>query len=782
METSATLALQWVSRWLLRLAIFLTPLFFLPITPDKLELHKYFLLYACVLLSLLCWLGRAVMLKNLAIQRTPLDTTLAGLWVLFLVISFFSQDRYLSFFGDFSQLGLSFVGVSVFIIFYFLVVQYTTDIAEALKSVYALLAAGALSAAYFIVTILKIITPPPSLLPGINVVHGSNIIFGTWLAIMVLWSLAFLIMKHSSVTRDLLMVAVLLLSGTAVVLLGFKLVWIAVAIGLCLLLVSFLSYADEIRRGWLSVTFALFIAALLFIFLDFNQFFTVSLPVEVTLSQGSSWAIAKSTLTAGMKNFLLGTGPATFSYDFSRYRPEFMNTNFAWDVRFGQAASIALEWITVHGALVSLSFTVLILLTLGTIGAVWLNQLRELRERRSFLSDLQTWQGSATSPLFFWGLAASWVTVTVVAGLTHFGASHWVLWWLLLALLMCVGAFVSRVPLAKSTFSLKMAPQYVMLISFGFILLFTVMLVLGIYLGRFYEAEILYSRSLSEPPEVKIGTLERAIALNSHRPIFQLALADTFLSQAAAVAGRGNDPGQVYQFVAVAVGAAKQATDIAPNNVATWEFLSTMYANARAVAPEANSWLVTSLDRAVELEPTNPLFYVGLGNAKLVAKQYEAAVKDFEKAIELKPDYLLGYVRLALAKESQGNLDGAIATMEKGLPHGLQNAEYLFQTGRLYFNRHKQNDYPLAELAFRRALGINQNYSDALYGLALLYEATNHRPEAGQLFRRVLELNPGNKEVQQHITALAPVPAAPAQTESAVPIPPAPILPKAKKR
>ncbi len=237
--------------------------------------------------------------------------------------------------------------------------------------------------------------------------------------------------------------------------------------------------------------------------------------------------------------------------------------------------------------------------------------------------------------------------------------------------------------------------------------------------------------------------------------MFHLTLADSFITKAAEVANRVNDVNQVSNLVASAVQATRLATEKAPNNVATWEFLANMYGTARPFAPEANNWVITSLEKAVALEPTNPTFYVTLGNAKLVEKRYSEAKDDFEKAISLKPDLLMAYVRLAVLKEAQNDLNGAVAGMERGLSYGRQDAGYVFQLGRYYFNRAQKGDYGLAELAYRRAIALNPNYSDALFGLALLYEKTNNKGPALELYRRVLQLNPGNKDIKKKIDQLS---------------------------
>jgi tetratricopeptide (TPR) repeat protein len=241
-----------------------------------------------------------------------------------------------------------------------------------------------------------------------------------------------------------------------------------------------------------------------------------------------------------------------------------------------------------------------------------------------------------------------------------------------------------------------------------------------------------------------------------------LGLADAILGQAIEMSKQNATAENVSQYLAAAVNAAKKATDIAPKNVATWEFLSNMYINARLVTTEASAWALSSLGKAVELEGNNPLFYISSGNIKLMDKRYSEAKEDFEKALSLKSDLLVGYLRLAVLSETQNNLNGAVAAMEKGLSYGgANNAEYLVNLGRYYFNRAAKNDYSMAELAFKKAISLNANYSDALYALAYLYEREGLASQALELYKRVLELNPGNKDLINKVGNLnsAPPPA-----------------------
>lgn len=755
MNTVTARILDSITKLSLYLAIFLMPVFYLPFTDEKLELNKYFLLYFLVFVSLLCWLGLSILKKGFEIRRTPLDIPLLTIWVLYFLATLLSQDKFLSFFGDFSFLGLSFFGLSVFLVFYFLIVQNLSKISQILGAVYLFLFGGTLSAVYFLLFNFKLFDWP-DFLPKFGLVNGSNTLFGVYLAVIFVMSLAFLTVKKRELVLDIFFLLCTLISLTALVVLGFKLVWIITAAAIFLMLVFFLTYADKVRTIWTSVAFAIFVISLMFMFLGVPQFLTVSLPLEVSLSSNVSWQIASDTITAGAKNFLFGTGPGTFLFDFSQYRPIDFNNNFAWNIRFRQSYNSAFDWFMTTGVLGALAMSFLILMVLGLIISTWLKHLSELRGKKKTMETEETSVGFFhKSPLIFWGLVGAWLTLLISFFLMSFGAVHWLAFWLLLGLIVGASAHLSKIELPVWKFSLKTTPQYALATSFGFILFFTAIIVMAIYLGRYFTAEVVFAKSFNKPLDQRISDLSKAVEWSPHRILFQLTLADAFLNKAGEIANNTNDMNQVAPLVASAVQAARNATDQSPNNVATWEYLSNMYASARAFAPEANNWTMGSLEKAIALEPTNPTFYVALGNAKLLEKRYTEAKEDYDKAIALKPNFLMAYVRLAFLEEMKNNLSGSVAILEKGLNYGIQDPGYVFQLGRYYFNRAQKGDYAMAEAAFRKAVILQPNYSDAIFSLGLLYEKVGNTGAALEMYRKVLDLNPGNPDIKKKINGLS---------------------------
>ena len=110
-----------------------------------------------------------------------------------------------------------------------------------------------------------------------------------------------------------------------------------------------------------------------------------------------------------------------------------------------------------------------------------------------------------------------------------------------------------------------------------------------------------------------------------------------------------------------------------------------IYRDIRGVVAGATDWSIKSFERAIELEPTNPVFHTELAKLYLATNRSEQAREQFEKALEKKADYADALIQLALMPEKEGDVSGAINQMEELAVRYPLIAEISFQLGRLYF-------------------------------------------------------------------------------------------------
>ena len=328
-----------------------------------------------------------------------------------------------------------------------------------------------------------------------------------------------------------------------------------------------------------------------------------------------------------------------------------------------------------------------------------------------------------------------------------------------MALAFLVGSDFAKKEGTTFELSLKTMPQYTLVSSFVYILIFALITVLMIFLGRFYTAEVYKAKAVkytSVGNHAKAASaMFSAVGLNPNYSRYYLDLASAYIGMATVESQKENaDQQAVANLVASAVNQAREATNLAPNDAAAWDFLSTMYATARPLSSNANSFVISALEKAIALEKTNPQLYLELGKAKVLQKDFKGGRDALEKAIALKQNYVLGYSTLSQLDELEGKGNEAIEHMSVAAALSPNDPTLLFNLGRLYYNRAKQDDLVRAEQLFILALQANPNYSDALWSLGVLYERKGRTAEALSLYKQVQKLNPDNAEVQKKIGSL----------------------------
>jgi TolB-like protein/Tfp pilus assembly protein PilF len=176
---------------------------------------------------------------------------------------------------------------------------------------------------------------------------------------------------------------------------------------------------------------------------------------------------------------------------------------------------------------------------------------------------------------------------------------------------------------------------------------------------------------------------------------------------------------------------------------------------ATAIADALRATLSTEEQELLDTIPTENMaaleayFHGKQRMAKRSSAALAEAVDHFNRAIELDPSFALAYVGLADSYIMQVEYSGlpldemtekAQAATDKALALDDRLAEAYTSLGGIEHNR---NDYEAAEAAFQRALELNPNYVTAYhwYGL-LLGEPLGRRDEALELIKMAAELDP----------------------------------------
>ena len=81
----------------------------------------------------------------------------------------------------------------------------------------------------------------------------------------------------------------------------------------------------------------------------------------------------------------------------------------------------------------------------------------------------------------------------------------------------------------------------------------------------------------------------------------------------------------------------------------------------------------------------------------------------------------------------------------------MVDPEVYYDQGRIYFSR---KNYDLAINKFSQVIKHIPNHSNALYSMGLALEELGEKEEALKYFKKVLELNPNNEEIEKQIQSL----------------------------
>jgi len=106
----------------------------------------------------------------------------------------------------------------------------------------------------------------------------------------------------------------------------------------------------------------------------------------------------------------------------------------------------------------------------------------------------------------------------------------------------------------------------------------------------------------------------------------------------------------------MAINEAKKGVRLAPNNVLSWTSLAQIYQSLMGVAKDADGWTIATYQKAISLDPTNPILLIDLGNIYTALKRWDEAKTTFERAIPLKQDYANIYYNIANMYKLEGNI------------------------------------------------------------------------------------------------------------------------------
>lgn len=762
--------LGWIVDGCLYAAVVLVPLFFLPFSPDVLELNKQTLLIVLTSIAALAWVGQAVSLRTFALARSWLHLVVAVFAIGSLVAALFSTDRYLSLVGNFGQMQWPFASILALSVFYLITANVVKGTTKLYHLILAFLASSTLVG---ILGFLQLVGVHPfwwagdfAKAAGFNTIGTINS-FGVYLTVPLILAASLTVLGcrdracilgkkgTKSVSAKVLVWAALAVPLIAAIAIDYWVIWASILFGTALLVVIPVVRSRRIDHSMkLIVPGALLVISI--VLLIFRAPLNLNLPSEVSPSPAASWSIARQTL---QDHPLFGSGPGTWIYDYAKYRSVAVNLSQFWTVRFERGISAFLTLLASVG-LVGMALWLILILS-----AVIKSAGHLALERND-----DAWQAYLT-------VFTGWATVTFTAFFYNYNVAHQFVFWFLLALLAaltCRGAL---------TWDMKSSVVNSAIVSLLFLFLCVAVVSVLWLSGQRLVAEAKFMNAVTEyragkPIQNSIDALQSAVSLNRWNDTYERNISQAYLIRASRELAAQADPDRTKKAnasVVAAVDSAKHTTEISPGNVNNWANFALVLQSIASFTKGADERAIAMYQEALAREPNNPEFTNEIGKLHLlrsdayrvqlqssdealkkeaeqqIKAELDLAAEALNRSISVKPDYAPAHYNLGLVYERQGRVQDAITKLEQVLMADTKNIGVAFQLSILYY---RNNEKDKSRMVLEQIIAMDPAYSNARWYLASLYEEEGKYDDAIAQIEKVKELNPDVAEVDARLLAL----------------------------
>lgn len=727
------------------------PLFFTGLTFQGIAFEKQMYFYIWLLVGLVAWVSQGVTTGEMRIRRTPLDIPVVLFWLVYVVGAFFSVDRWHSFWGFFGDPSRGVISITALLLsFYFVLSHFTV---KRFRMIFGgFLLSGFIVVVWSFLAIMNIHFLPASLekFAPISLI-GTISTLATFIGLLVplfltaifaLWKEQTTKSKWRTAITSLLFLGLALALFTLLALYAFV-PWTVVLGGLSFFMIYILAQIVRPAEQWTWVPMLVFAVVLSFLMIGSNSLTRATLPVEVAPNITLSWQIAKETLK---EHFAIGVGPGNYGYAFSMFRPVEYNLNTLYTLRFYQGTGLFFESLAAIGAV----GTILLLVLGFSFLSVGLYLLTHEKQRNKIYS------------LGFWTVI---VMFFIGAFLSPINGPLLILCVLLSSLGFGILLLESGSEEKYLNLSFKAAPKFALALAFIFMVVSAGVAFVFVFMGKIFIADMTAGEavrmSATAPNRDSVVLLSQAIQRYPQEGRYFTRLGQEYMALANVEAGKTEkerDVNTVATYVRQAVVSGEQGRRLMPNDVMAAESLALIYENGSVYANDALPKAEELYNRAHELEPHNPLFYLKLGQVKRAMGDatkaegaertafYGAARDYYQQAIDEKSDLAVAYYNLAIILVRLKETDKAIDSATQALNLDQKNLNYRYNLGLLYQLRSKDGDEKKAEDIFNDILTANEKLIDVRLSLGLLYEKQGKKQSAIDAYQKIVDLLPSDSE------------------------------------
>jgi tetratricopeptide (TPR) repeat protein len=697
--------------FLLLLVAGATPLLFLNQTTEFFDMPKLIFLIVSTLLLFGLWIASWIFKGKVSFTRTPLDIPLLFLLGIVLVSTYFSVTKTAAIYGNFPTVHGSAVAWVTYILLYFVTVSHLKTIGRIKTFLTVLYGSAVVVALITFFSFFNLYLPFDFARAANFTPTGSSFSTIAFLLLLLPLPLFSLLNPNKNFSFPIALGLTILFSVT-IALIGSVPTYIA--LGLIYVLCIFVSKPHQVRRTLpmflipvVVTAFSLFLAYTPFpgnaVYQQERNF-----PKEIQLPFAISWKVTASTFRDAP---FIGTGPATYLFNFSSYKPaEFNQTRF-WNFSFDNAYN---EFLQILGTLGILGFSAVVFLSMIILRTAWKNL------------SVENTEGDENRPVFLPALAISSIISIVLLAIHAATLVSLVLTlFIFAALMMSQKAIRERVVefalgIKATTSDNKQFDLFPVLIF----IVFLVGTVPALYkLVNVVAADYYHRQALAQAN--KSGTLtyqylQKAESLNPEIDLYRVDMAQTNFALANAIAAQkgptadnpqgsltDQDRQTIQTLISQAVNEGRAAVALSPRSPRNWEVLASIYRNISGVADNALAFSLDAYGRAIQRDPLNPALRLNVGGIYYTAKNYDLAIRFFTDAINLKPDYVNAYYNLAIALRDKGDLQNAQQVAEQAIVLLQDNKES---------NDYKTVTALLEEIKKKAATGASQTSQSATVG------------------------------------------------------------------
>jgi O-antigen ligase/tetratricopeptide (TPR) repeat protein len=671
MRNQISAYLDYAITFVLFIVAGLTPLIFLNQMTEFYEMPKLVFLIVTTVILIGAWIFSWIVKGKIVITRTPLDVPLLILLVVILISTFFSASHPIALYGNFPRVNGSAVSWIIYILLYFVTVSHLKDLTK-IRMFLNVLYVSAIIVAFFTLLAFFHLFLPFDFAKALNFTPTGST-FSTIAFLLLLLPLPLLSVIHPNKYLPVpLAVAIVILFGATIILTGSvaSILALLAAFAFCF----FLSKPHQVRKTFLF--FLLPVVVLAFVtFLAYVPFggnalqqLESNFPKEIQIPFTTSWVVSVSAFRDAP---FFGTGPGSYLFNFTTYKPVDFNTLPYWNFAFDTAYN---EFLEVLGTLGIFGFLSLLLIVIVIIVNSWKNLAVDTQDARQ-----------DNTHILIPAMAVSALMIIVVFAIHDATLVSTVVSFFIIAVLMMSQRSI-RERVTELSLGIKASTVDNKQFDLFPVILFIVYVIVAIPVlyktGTMVAGDVYHHLALVSANTNGAQTyqdLQKAETLSPQIDLYRVDMEQTNFALANAIAAKAipqngkpatitaQDRQTIQTLLAQSINEGQASIALSPRSSRDWEVLASIYQNISGVAQNALAFSLAAYSQAVRLDPLNPTLRLNIGGIYYSVKNYDLATRFYTDSANLKPDYTNAYYNLAVAYRDKGDLQDALVVANQAV-------------------------------------------------------------------------------------------------------------------